>query len=77
MCTVDNVEVSDNFAGTDGGAVYVVGNNATFTGVTSVNNTATRGGSTFIKGDNIYVTNCTLDGNKALSNGTDGSGCWY
>ena len=72
--TSTDLEVSDNVAGTEGGAVYVVGDHAKFTYVTSINNTASRGGSTFIQGNNTVVTNCILDNNKAISNGSEGSG---
>ena len=73
-CNVTNVDVSGNFAGTDGGAVYVKGNHASFVDVGSYNNTACRGGSTFIEGDFVDVHNCTLDNNKALFNGSNVSG---
>ena len=73
-CNVTDVYVSGNFAGTDGGAVYIKGHRSSFVYVTSINNTACRGGSTFIEGDYVDVHNCTLDGNKAVSNGSAISG---
>ena len=73
-CNVSDVDVSGNFAGTDGGAVYVKGHDAYFVDVYSFNNTASRGGSTFIEGDRIIVHNCTLDNNRAVFNGSAVSG---
>ena len=45
-----NVSVSNNHASEEGGAVYVVGDNAFFDNVNSTNNTAMYGGSSYVAG---------------------------
>ncbi|WP_171776175.1 Cna B-type domain-containing protein [Methanobrevibacter ruminantium] len=80
-CKVINVSVSNNDAGEDGGAVYVIGDFSLFDNVNSTNNTAQRGGSSFIAGNNVTVINCNLDNNTASNRGggldVNGSGCVF
>ena len=79
-CTVINVSLSNNKAGTYGGAAYVIGDNAFFDNVTSKNNTAgNSGGSSYIAGNNVVVQNSILDNNTATSFGgglyVEGNNC--
>ena len=61
--------ISNNVAGTDGGAICLVANGAVFDNVTTNYNNASRGGSSYIEGNNTLITNSTLDGNYASGNG--------
>ena len=72
--TFFNSDISNNHAGTTGGAICLVANGAIFENVTSVNNTAPIGGSTYIEGNNTLVRNCTVSNNTALYDGSMDSG---
>jgi len=72
--TFTNSNISDNSAGTEGGAICLVANGALFENVTSVNNTAAKGGSAYIEGNNTLVQNCTFSNNKAIVTDQENSG---
>ncbi|WP_407393665.1 beta strand repeat-containing protein, partial [Methanobrevibacter sp.] len=69
-----NSDISNNKAGTDGGAIYLITEGAFFDNITSNNNTAARGGSSFIRGNNAVIQNSTFCNNSAIYNGNEESG---
>ncbi|MEE3490250.1 MAG: right-handed parallel beta-helix repeat-containing protein [Methanobrevibacter sp.] len=69
-----NSNISNNRAGTDGGAICLFANGAYFENITSVNNTASRGGSSFVRGANTQILNSRFNNNSAIYNGTEASG---
>ncbi|WP_133241925.1 right-handed parallel beta-helix repeat-containing protein, partial [Methanobrevibacter thaueri] len=69
-----NSDISNNRAGTDGGAIYLITEGAFFDNITSNNNTAARGGSSFIRGNNAVIQNSTFCNNSAIYNGNEESG---
>ena len=70
-CKVYDLEVSNNHADREGGAIYIKSSNLKIYEIDSLNNTAQRGGSVFIEGDNITVSDSTFSNNKAIFNESD------
>ena len=67
-CHVYSLDVSDNNADREGGAVYIKTSNLYIYDIESDNNSAERGGSVFIEGNNITVADSVFNNNKAIFN---------
>ncbi|WP_407375621.1 right-handed parallel beta-helix repeat-containing protein, partial [Methanobrevibacter sp.] len=66
--------ITKNNAGTEGGAIYLITENALFDHIIANNNSAARGGGAFVRGDNAIVQYSTFDNNEAFRNESDISG---
>ncbi|WP_292750275.1 Cna B-type domain-containing protein, partial [Methanobrevibacter sp.] len=70
-CDVHDIDVSNNFATNEGGAIYIKSSDLDIYDIHSVNNSAKRGGAVYIEGNNITISHSVFNDNKAIYNDSE------